>query len=280
MINALCIDLEPWYSAELVKRCSPEIKNDEDDQVTEAVAPILNLLDKYNVKATFAVLGIVAERHPQVVRDIFDRGHEIASHSYSHKMLQDLGQEAFEDEVKKSVELLSSITGEKPKGFRAPSVSLNNSTKWALPVLQKYNFKWDASICPAKTILYGEPGAPSYPYRPSLDDITKEDTNSGIIEFPLTTLKFGVSLPVAGGFYFRVSPLWFLKFAIKRVNKSRPANVYIHPWETYHNTPRVKHMPIFYRFVSYYGIDSMLSKLEKIIKEFEFKPVCEVLGIA
>lgn len=278
MINAVCIDLEPWYSAELVKKYL-RAKQDKQDYVTESVTPILDLLDRYDTKATFAVLGIVAQKHPKVVREIYDKGHEIASHAYSHKTLYELGKEGFEEEIKKSVALLEGITGERPIGFRAPSFSIDNSTKWALPILQKYGFKWDASICPVKTPLYGVPGAPLCPYRPSFDDIAKNDPNGLIVEFPMTTLKFGIRFPVAGGFYFRASPLWFSRFAIKRVNKSRPANVYLHPWETYHNTPRVRNMSLFPRFVTYYGINSMLSKLEKVLKEFEFKPICEVLGI-
>ena len=280
MINALCIDLEPWYSAELVRKYLPETEGDEDDQVIESVTPILNLLDRYKTRATFAVLGIVAERYPQLVKDIFNKGHEIASHAYSHRMLQDLGQEAFEDEIKKSVALLASITGEHPIGFRAPSLSLNNATRWALPILLKYGFRWDASICPIRTFLYGAPGAPLYPYRPSLHDVTKEDVNGQLVELPMTTLGLGVRFPVAGGFYFRVSPLWLTKSAIRRVNRTRPVNVYIHPWETYPNTPRVRNMPLFHRFVTYCGIGSVLDKLERILAEFEFRPVREVLGIA
>jgi polysaccharide deacetylase family protein (PEP-CTERM system associated) len=280
MINALSIDVEPWYSAELVKRCLAETNQNENDQVNESVMPVLNLLDKYNVKATFVILGIVAERYPQLVKDIFNQGHEIASHGYSHRILPELGPAAFEDEVKKSVELLNAITGKRPTGFRAPSVSLNNATKWALPILQKYGFKWDSSICPTRTPLYGAPGAPLYPYRPSMEDITKEDTNGEIIEFPISTLRMGARLPVAGGFYFRVSPIRLLKFAIHRVNRTGPANVYIHPWETYQKTPRVKNMSLFSKFVSYYGIDSMLDKMDWVLHEFEFKPIGEVLGTA
>jgi len=279
MINALCIDLEPWYSAELVRKYLPETKGDEDDWVIESVTPILNLLDRYKTRATFAVLGIVAERHPQLVRDIFNREHEIASHAYSHRMLQDLGQEAFEDEIEKSVHLLTSITGEPPIGFRAPSLSLNNATRWALPILLKYGFRWDASICPIKTSLYGAPGAPLHPYRPSLHDVTKEDANGQLVELPMTTFGIGVRFPVAGGFYFRALPLRLTKYAIRSVNRTRPVNVYIHPWETYPNTPRLRNMPLLHRLVTYYGTDSVLDKLEKILEEFEFRPVREVLGI-
>ncbi len=276
MINALCVDVEPWYLSEFVRKHITQTT--ENDQVAESVVPLLKLLDKYNVKATFAVLGIVAERHPQLVKKIFDSGHEIASHSYSHRMLKDLGEEAFENEIRSSIALLTSITGERPIGFRAPSFSLDNSTRWALPVLLKHGFKWDASICPVKTVLYGAPGAPLHPYRPSLDDVTKEDANGGIIEFPTTIVRFGISLPVAGGFYLRVLPLWFSKLAIKRINKSRPANVYLHPWEMSPRTPRLP-LPFFSRFVTYYGSGSAMAKLEAILAEFQFKPIREVLGL-
>lgn len=280
MINALSIDLEPWYSAELVRRHLPEeTLPDNNDRILESVTPVLELLSRYGIKATFVVLGIVAERYPKLVKDIYNQGHEIACHGYSHRMLHDLNPATFEDEIKITTSLLTSITGEAPIGFRAPSISLDNTTRWALPILQKYGYKWDSSVCPARVFLYGEPGAPRHIYRLSFDDITREDINGGIIEFPMTTLKFVVRFPVAGGFYLRASPLWFTRFAIRRVNRSRPANVYVHPWETYHNTPRIKQMPLFSRFVSYYGIDSMSGKLEKILQEFEFKPIREVLGI-
>jgi len=279
MINALCIDVEPWYSAELVRKYLPETRGDGDDGVVESVTPILTLLDRYKIRATFAVLGIVAERHPQLVRDIFHREHEIASHAYSHRMLQDLGQEAFEAEIEKSVRLLTSITGESPIGFRAPSLSLNNATRWALPILLKHGFKWDASICPVKTFLYGAPGAPLHPYRPSLHDVTREDIDGQLVELPMTTLGLGVRFPIAGGFYLRLSSIWLTRYAIRRVNRTRPANVYIHPWETYPGTPRLRNMPLFHRFITYYGINSVLDKLEKVLQEFEFRPVREVLGI-
>ena len=274
MINALTIDLEPWYVSEFLTKYLPEEK---DDQIEEAVRPILDLLDRYKTKATFFVLGIVAERHPEMVRQVYDKGHEIASHTYSHKTLYELGESRFEDEIKKSVTLLESITGEKPIGFRAPSFSINNTTKWAFEILREYGFKYDSSIFPIKTRLYGVPDAPLYPYRPSIDDVSQEDSDGEIVEFPLSVFRFGGNIPVAGGFYLRVLPLWFLRFAIARVNKTRPAVIYVHPWETYSKTPRLSGVPLLVRFVSYHGINSALRKLEGLLKEFEFKPLCEFL---
>lgn len=273
--NALRIDLEYWYSDTFVQSYPAD---HADEQIPESVIPILELLDRHNTKATFAVLGVVAERYPELVKAIFDNGHEIASHCYSHKLLHQLGKEEFEQEIIRSVHLLLSITGERPIGFTAPSYSLSNSTRWALEILHKHGFKYDASIFPIKTFLYGEPKAPLYPYRISRDDVTKEDANGDIIEFPLTVLKLGINIPVAGGFYLRVLPSWFLEFALKKVNQTRPGIVYIHPWETYLKTPRVNRMPYLYRFINYYGIGKALEKLERLLTRFKFKPIREVLS--
>ena len=273
MINALVVDLEHWHSNEFLTKYLPE---ELVDQVPESVRPILDLLDRYNVRATFAVLGSVAEKHPELVKEIYNQGHEIASHAWSHKTLYALGKEDFEDEVRRSVDLLTSITGERPVGFRAPSFSIDNSTKWALEILEKYGFKYDASVFPINTMLYGVPNAPLHIYRPSKADITKEDPSGNIIEFPMTVLKMGMNIPIAGGFYLRVLPIWFLKHGIREVNKDRPAIIYIHPWETYSRTPRLK-IPMFSRFVAYYGINSALMKLKGLLKEFEFESIRNVL---
>jgi len=273
MVNALVVDLEHWHSNEFLTKYLPD---ELVDQVPESVRPILDLLSKYNIKATFAVLGSVAEQHPELVKEIYDNGHEIASHAWSHKTLYALGRDAFEVEVKKSVELLKNITGEQPKGFRAPSFSIDNSTKWAFEVLEKYGFEYDASVFPIRTMLYGMPDAPIHIYRPSKEDITKNDPNGKIIEFPATVLKIGKNIPIAGGFYLRALPLWFLRYGIREINKDRPAIIYIHPWETYSKTPRLK-VPLFSGFVAYHGIDSALYKLGKILEEFDFKPIRDAI---
>jgi len=273
MINALVVDLEHWHSSEFLTKYLPD---ELVDQVPESVRPILDLLDKHEIKATFAVLGSVAERHPKLVKEIYDKGHEIASHAWSHKTLYELGRDAFEAEIKKSVELLREITGERPIGFRAPSFSIDNSTKWAFEVLEKYGFKYDASVFPIKTMLYGLPDAPVHIYRPSIEDVTKNDPNGKIIEFPMTVLKLGKNIPIAGGFYLRVLPLWFLRYGIRETNKGRPAIIYIHPWETYSETPKLR-VPLFSRFVTYHGISSALYKLDALSGEFNFKPIRDTI---
>ncbi len=273
--NALVIDLEYWYSPELVRK---HVQDPQDDQMPESVTPLLKLLEAHKTKATFAVLGMVAERHPELVRSIFEQGHEIASHGYSHKPLYELTEDEFEQEIVKSVHVLSAITGEKPIGFRAPSFSLSNSTTWALRILQEYGFKYDASVFAVKTNLYGVPGAPLHPYRPSLEDITREDPNGKIVEFPMTVFKLGVNIPVAGGFYLRALPWWFLKFALGRTERVRPLIIYVHPWETHPLTPRVDGLSRFSRFVTYYGINKALEKFRYLLSEFSFSPIRAVLS--
>ena len=238
MDNAIVVDLEHWYSSEFL---TPYLPKHMPDQVVEATRPILDLLDRYNVKATFAVLGSVAQNHPGLVREIYDQGHEIACHAYSHKTLFELGRAAFDDEIQRSVALLWSITGERPRGFRAPSFSVDNSTKWAFEVLEKYGFEYDASVFPVKTMLYGMPDAPLHIYRPSRDDVARHDPDGKIVEFPMTVLKMYRNLPIAGGFYLRALPLRLLHAGFRQVNRTRPSILYIHPWETYPGTPTAEH---------------------------------------
>jgi len=275
MSNALVIDVEYWHSPELLRNYLPE---ELVDQFPDSIIPLLQVLKKYNMHATFAMLGTVAEEHPEMVRDIYNNGHEIASHCWSHRTLHDLGKDAFENEIKKSVDLLESITGEKPIGFRAPSFSIDNSTKWAFEILEKYGFKYDASIFPVKTMLYGVSNAPLKIYRPSREDVTKADPNGRIVEFPMTVLRMiGKNIPIAGGFYLRFSPTKFLEYGIRKANKEGPSILYIHPWEVYTKTPRLR-LPLIPRFVTYYGINHAFKKFEDLLRTFKFCPIRDVLA--
>lgn len=276
-LNALVIDTEYWHSPEFLMQYINLERSNKSDQISESITPILNLLDKYKISATFAVLGIVALHHPELVKQIYDRGHEIASHSWSHKTLHQLGKDNFRDEIRRSIEVLRSITGESPIGFRAPSFSINESTKWAFEILAESGFKYDASIFPIKTMLYGMPKAPLQIYRPSNEDIIKNDPNGKIIEFPMTVLKMAINVPISGGFYLRALPLWFLKYGIEKVNETRPAIIYIHPWEMYTETPRLE-IPLFHKLITYYGIDSSFNKFEGLIKAFKFGSIRDVLS--
>jgi peptidoglycan-N-acetylglucosamine deacetylase len=277
MINALSIDVEYWYNNEFLTKYLPENK---EDQVLDTVPLVLDLLNKYHIKGTFFVLGIVAEKYPDLIRNIYDSGHEIASHGYSHKMLTQLDQKEFEYEIVHSVKLLENITGKRPIGFRAPSFSINKTNLWALDILKKHGFRYDASVFPIRTHLYGVPDAPLSPYKPSENDLVKVDADGNFFEFPMTVFKIGINLPITGGFYLRSIPVFFQRKVLEQINRTRPFILYFHPWEIYPHTPVVKHLPLTGRFVSRVGIGKpTYHKLEVLFRHFQFKPLCEVLEI-
>lgn len=279
LTNALTIDVEDWFHPELVRsHVDPRLS---EGRAFKALPPILNLLDRYRVKATFFVLGEVAQRFPELVRQIYDGGHELGSHGMSHQMLRDLGEKGFRKEVEDFGSLMRDILGTvEIKGFRAPTLSLNMETKWALPILRDFGYLYDASIFPASLFwnrLYGVEGAPRFPYRVSFDNPGREDPTSPLWEFPTGVTSFlGFCIPVSGGFYLRTFPLWFFKWALRRLNKEGPFSIYLHPWECDVNTPRVP-LPLSSRGVTYYGIRGMLSKLEALLETFSFSRMDEVL---
>ncbi len=275
MINALSFDLEYWYAAELVRKFVPEEK---EDQVVEEIMALLDLLNKYNTKATFFILGCLGEKYSELIKHIHENGHEIGSHAYSHKTLHVLGVSGFEAEIVKTNQILKSITKKTPIGFRAPTFSIDNSTKWAFDILEKHGFMYDSSIFPIKTKLYGLPEAPIIPYKPSKADVTIHDPNGKIVEFPLSVIKIGKNIPIAGGFYFRFIPGYLLRNAIKIVNRKRPVVIYMHPWEMNSNTPRVC-LSLSSQFITYYGINSAKNKLEDLLRTFRFAPIKEVLDL-
>lgn len=278
--NALTIDFEDCLCNEYLLKYIPESLDRKavQGQVIEATDRLLKLLEKYDTKATFFVLGKVAENCPEYVKMLHESGHEISSHGYSHTVLYKLGKGGFEEELKRSTRLIKSITHEQPLGFRAPSFSLDQSTAWVYPLLEKYGYAYDSSIYPMRIMLYGVPKAPLVPYRPDLNDITRNDDSRPIIEFPLSVVKFWKNIPVSGGFYLRFFPSWFMDLSIGRISKSRPAIIYIHPWETYQKTIRVK-APLLSRFEAYHGINSSLHKLESLLQKYRFMPVRDVLSL-
>ena len=269
-VNALSIDLEFWWCNEFLNGYLP---GDREDMFKESLRPIFASLDAFNVRATFFVLGAVAERYPEVIHDIHRRGHEIACHAYSHKPLYSMDQREFEGELGKSLELLADYN---PVGFRAPSFSLNNGTKWALEVLEKYGFQYDSSIFPVRTQLYGVPDAPVSIYRPSRDDVTVHDPDGPIVEFPLSVLRFGMNIPVSGGFYLRALPKQFLSWGVGRIATRRPVNIYVHPHDIYPGPPLLK-VPFMSRLVTYHGVRTSLEKLIMLMTQFSFMPIGALL---
>lgn len=264
MLNILTIDLEEWYHPEYVK---DKVSRSKEERVIKNLDRILSILRERRVNATFFVVGEILEKHPEVQEKVIENGHEVAFHGYYHKPLWELNEKEFELEIRK----FHSLMKERCRGFRAPSFSLNNKTKWGLKVLELARYKYDSSIFPTKTPLYGQFGAPTRPYKPSHQDLAKEDEKTKLWEFPLLT--YGVSrlrVPVAGGFYLRTLPVSLIERAIKKMNKHVfPAVVFFHTWELDRETPKLKLGP-YRSFVTYHNLEATERKLNCILSGFKF----------
>ncbi len=278
--NALTIDLEDWYHPELVRDSLGAAL--PDGRLSEIVPTILALLNRYHVKITFFVLGECASRFPALVQQIYKEGHEIGCHGMSHRMLGDLGEGRFRKELEDFNTLMKEILGDVPiKGFRAPTFSLNQNTKWALPILRDFGYLYDSSIFPKKLCwnpLYGLDDAPRHPYRISFEDLRREDSKSPLWEFPAAIARVaGFDLPVSGGFYLRILPAPVFRWGLERINRKGPFYVYLHPWECDEKTPRIP-LPFLARCATYSGIRRTLSKLEELLKRFSFSRMDDVLN--
>lgn len=263
----LSIDLEFWYSG-LLSVYIKDKKKEIRDYIQESVKPILDLLKKNRARATFFVLSEVAEKYPELIKEIFQAGHEIASHGCSHKKLTDLSEKEFEEEIIHSKKILKEIIGKNPVGFRAPYFSLNDKTKWALKVLERQGFKYDSSIFPMKTPLYGVSCAPMEPYK-----ISKK-----ILEIPVAIFKFGpTKIPMAGGIYFRFLPNCMFLLFVKLVSKKRIPVLFFHPYDLYDIGSKIKSDSWIKNKLRLFGTKKSFKNFEKLFKKFNFISIEEYL---
>lgn len=271
LVNALGIDVEEWFHI-----CGVEkILNGHDlfslkSRVLNNTAALLEVLKEHNVKATFFVLGSLAQDFPELVRKIADNHHEIACHSFNHIPVYQQSKDEFEKDLKKAIEVLTGITGKKILGFRAPDFSIVKKSLWALDILKDAGIKYDSSIFPVLHPRYGIPFSKTFAY----------EIKSGLIEFPPSTIRIlGNNFPIAGGAYLRILPYEFIKRSIQKLNAQNiPANIYLHPWEIDCEQPRLK-IPLIRRFMHYAGLKTALPKLRRLLLDFKFATVSEVLGI-
>ncbi|HTZ18144.1 MAG TPA: polysaccharide deacetylase family protein [Dissulfurispiraceae bacterium] len=272
MFNALSVDLEDWYHVCGVEGYSDPAKwDDYENRITRNTGKILSLLDRYNARATFFVLGYIAAREPSLIREITARGHEIATHGFCHRRVFEMTEHEFEDDVKASLEVLSSVTNERVIGFRAPEWSIRKETPWAFDVLRKLGILYDSSMVPLTRM--GSRDFPLYP--------TEFDTGSGKLwEFPLSTIRlFAENIPFSGGLPLRMVPYFYIASAMHGMNrKGIPAIAYIHPWEFDTEQPVIE-LPTSRRFMHYFNIGATPRKIEGLLRHFSFAPVREVLGL-
>jgi len=266
-LNILGIDFEDWFHPELIKQAIGNGKR--EPSVINGIDKIINLLRINETFATFFVVGELLEHKPDLLDKILENGHEIAFHTMYHTRLDTPG---FKEEFQNELSTFAKLTSGKSRGFRAPTFSLNNSSSWAISMLEENNYLYDSSIVPVKTSMYGVSNAEIHPYRISSKDISRNDPKAKLLEFPLIITRFiGKKIPAAGGFYLRTLPFRVTENAIRSYEKKGiPATFYVHSWElTPEFMPKIK-LSRKNHFVTYHNIEKTSTRLAKILKIFEF----------
>lgn len=268
----LTFDVEDWFQAPNLKdMIRKDSWGSKELRVKENTKKLLSILDKYETKATFFILGWVAERIPDLVREIHGRGHEIACHGYAHELIYNLSVDGFREDIRRSRNILADITGEKILGYRAPCFSI---TEWALDVLNEEKFKYDSSFFPSMAHdRYGKL-------------ITANKTNSvqevrsGFFEVLIPTLDFiGIRIPWGGGAYFRLIPYAFYKRGVRIISGNEGVFVfYLHPWEIDPLQPHVHGIKLQYKIRHYSGLRKTEGKLKQLLKDFRFDTIKSGLG--
>ena len=275
MKNAVTIDVEDYFQVAALAPWAPFTQWDEFPlRVERNTHKLIELFAEKQIKATFFVLGWVAERCPQIVREILAEGHELASHGYSHQLIYRQSPELFREETQRSKKLLEDIGGTEVHGYRAASYSITKESLWALDILAECGFLYDSSIFPVHHDRYGIPDATEIPHR------IKSPAGHELTEFPITAMKLVGKhrLPVAGGGYFRLFPYWFSEWALRRVNcqQQQAFIFYLHPWEIDPDQPRLPATG-FSKFRHYNNLDVCEERLTKLLDSFEFTTVAELL---
>lgn len=272
---AMTVDVEDYFHVAAFKHIvSPQDWDAWPSRVVRNTHRLLELFDEHSLQITFFVLGWVAERHPDLVREISAAGHEIASHGYSHQLIFEQSPAVFREETRRSKALLEDICGCEVSGYRAASYSITRRSLWALDILAEEGFQWDSSIFPIRHDTYGMVESPRQPYRL----ITQ--SGASLIEFPLSTARIaGVSLPAAGGGYFRQYPYWLSRFLLNKAGAAGGLRIfYLHPWEIDPRQPRMQGAGWKSNFRHYRNLNRCLPRLRKLCLDFTFTSVRNLLA--
>jgi polysaccharide deacetylase family protein (PEP-CTERM system associated) len=260
--NVVSVDVEDYFHAETFSAVVDRARwDDYASRVEPNTRHLLELLGKLNVHGTFFVLGWVAERFPGLVRDIAAGGHELACHSYWHRLIYKLEPAEFREDTRRAKDVIEQIVGQPIHGYRAPTYSVIDRSIWALEVLAELGFKYDSSIYPIRHDRYGMPGAPRVPFR--------FQTPSGpMTEFPITTFRLaGHNMPVGGGGYLRLLPQFYTHMGLKRVQKEGvPIVIYIHPWEVDPEQPMLP-VSLSSRIRHYTNLSRTFDRFQRVLQE-------------
>lgn len=275
VLNILTVDVEDYFHvsafAGVIDREAWGALNCRVEHNTQR---LLDLFDEKKVQGTFFVLGWVAERYPALVREIAKRGHEVASHGWSHQLVYEQTPEVFREETHRSKRLLEDLVQEPMRGYRAASYSITKKSLWALDILCELGFEYDSSIYPVYHDRYGIPDATREPH------VLTAPSGASIIELPLSYISIaGARIPISGGGYFRLFPYWFTQRCMRSVNRKHdlPIIFYLHPWEIDTEQPRI-HASLLSRFRHYNNLNKCFSRLNTLLENFEFATATEYVS--
>ena len=274
VVHAMSVDVEDWFQ---VLNMSELIDRGEWDtfqlRCGDSTKRLLDLFAARNATATFFCLGWIAERLPELIREIHDAGHEVGSHGYDHRLLPELGQAGFREDLERTATILQGITGERPTAFRACTWSIGKKTPWAVAELHRSGITLDSSIQPVRHPDYGVPGAPTTPYL-----IETGEGDQRLLEFPpLTWDVLGKHIPVGGGGYLRLLPLTFMRRGLAQKERMGvPGCIYLHPWEVDPEQPRQK-LGGLRGFRHYVNLKRTHDKLDRLLRGYRFGSLSQAL---
>ena len=269
IVNALTVDVEEYYhGVEFSEALGVDGLRRLPSRVVPQTERLLDLLDAHEARGTFFTLGVVAQRYPRLVRQIAERGHEVASHGWDHTPVYRLGATGFRADVRRAKHAVEQAAGRVVRGYRAPNYSIRRDTPWAFSVLCEEGIVYDSSIYPVVHDRYGFPDAPRFPH------VAQSVDGLDFWEVPVGTARFaGTNLPIGGGF-FRLFPTPLLRAAVGSVNRAerQPVVLYVHPWEFDPAQPRPQ-MTWKQRFRHYTGLSAAESKLQALLTDFRFAAI-------
>lgn len=269
--NALTVDIEDWFHATFLGVPETAWPDCEPWAVT-STQRVLEVLAEEGVRATFFILGWVAEKTPELVRAIAADGHEIATHGHLHRQVYRQTPVEFAADLRRSVEQISAAAGIPVVGYRAPAFSIGVDQEWAFEILADNGFLYDSSVLPVRTPLYGVAGAPRFSHPVCA---------GRLLEIPLSTVEIGWwRFPIAGGVYLRLLPLPVIVWAIRRLSgvEGQPAVLYLHPWELDPRAPP-RGRNALARWSHTVNKGAMLDRLRQLLSRFSFAPIRDVFGI-
>ncbi len=275
IVNALSFDIEDWFHmVEIAAVADPATWPDRESIVERYTQWIVQTVTEAKVRATFFMLGWIAERYPQLVKLIADNGHELGTHSYWHRKVYELTPETFRQDMAKSIDAIESAGGKKVLGFRAPSFSITPGSEWAFDVLHDLGLRYDASLFPARR------GHGGYPCPMEAHSFTGAPSGRPMPELPMSVMRMaGVRMPFSGGGYLRLLPERLIRRGFRQLNRQGiPVVVYLHPRDFAPDCPRVP-MPPHRRFKCYVGLAGTKDKLRMLLRHYRFDTCAAVLGV-